>query len=52
MEEKQEHCRRWHGGLIRATLIPNELKCNYCGWTKIEINLKDYVASKGISVEL
>jgi hypothetical protein len=49
MEEKQEQerCRRCHGGHLHPTLNPNELKCNYCGWTKIEMNLADYVASKG-----
>jgi hypothetical protein len=25
------------------------MKCNYCGWSKTEINLADYVASKGVS---
>jgi hypothetical protein len=29
------------------TLWPNEMKCNYCGWSKIEVNLSDYLASKG-----
>ena len=28
-----------HGGTIYPTLNPNEMKCNYCGWTKIEMNL-------------
>ena len=44
-KQKQERCRRCHGGHLHATLDPNELKCNYCGWSKTEINLKDYIAS-------
>jgi len=32
MEEKQERCRRCHGGYLLPTLNPNEFKCNYCGW--------------------
>jgi hypothetical protein len=47
MEEKQKRCRRCHGGILQPTLNPNEMKCNYCGWTRIEMNLADYVASKG-----
>jgi hypothetical protein len=47
MEEKQKHCRRGYGGILHPTLNPNEFKCNYCGWTKVEVNLADYVASKG-----
>ena len=47
MEEKQKRCKRCHGGTLHATLNPNEMKCNYCGWTRIEMNLADYVASKG-----
>ena len=42
-EEKPKRCKRCHGG----TLEPNELKCNYCGWSKIEINFAEYLASKG-----
>jgi uncharacterized protein (DUF983 family) len=34
MEEKQERCQRCHGGHLHPTLNPNELKCNYCGWTR------------------
>ena len=36
MEEKQgrERCWRCHGGILHPTLIPNEMKCNYCGWTR------------------
>ena len=49
MEEKQnqERCKRCHGGILYPTLNPNERKCNYCGWSKTEINFADYVASKG-----
>jgi hypothetical protein len=47
VEDKQKHCRRCRGGVLHPTLEPNELKCNYCGWSKIEINFADYVASKG-----
>jgi hypothetical protein len=47
MEEKQERCRRCHGGILHPTINPNELKCGYCGWSKTEINLADYLASKG-----
>ena len=46
MEEKQ-WCKRCHGGTLHTRLEPNELKCNYCGWSKTEINFTDYVASKG-----
>ena len=46
MEEKQKRCRRCHGGHLRPTLSPNEMKCNYCGWTRIEMNLREYFASK------
>jgi len=42
MKEKQ-WCRRCHGGVLHTTLIPNEMKCNYCGWERIEVNLSDYV---------
>ena len=27
--------KRCHGGILHPTLNPNEMKCNYCGWTKI-----------------
>jgi hypothetical protein len=47
MEDKQERCRRCHGGILQPTLNPKEIKCNYCGWTSIEMNLTDYVACKG-----
>ena len=33
--------------VISDSLNPNELKCNYCGWTRIAMNLGDYVACKG-----
>jgi hypothetical protein len=46
MEEKQ-WCKRCHGGILHPTLWPNEMKCNYCGWSKTEVNLSDYLASKG-----
>ena len=36
-----------HGVMVESTLNPNELKCNYCGWSKTEINFADYVSSKG-----
>ena len=45
MEQKQ-WCSRCHGGILHTTLTPNELKCNLCGWSKVEINLEDYVTSK------
>jgi len=48
MEKKEkEWCRRCHGGILHNTLWPNEMKCDYCGWSKIEVDLKDYLASKG-----
>ena len=47
MEEKKQWCKRCHGGILRPTLWPNEFKCNYCGWSKVEVNLADYLASKG-----
>lgn len=28
-------------------LEPNELKCNLCGWSSVEVDFKDYLASKG-----
>jgi hypothetical protein len=37
MEEKKEWCKRYHGGILHPTLNPNEMKCNYCGWTKLKI---------------
>ena len=48
MEEKHERCRGCHGGTLHPTLNPNEMKCNYCVWTKVEVNLADYVA-RGMS---
>ncbi len=47
--KEQERCRRCHGGHLQSTFNPNEMKCNYCGWTRIDIdmNLRDYVACKG-----
>ena len=45
-KEKQEWCRRCHGGRLHPTLDPNEMKCNYCGWSKFVVDLKDYMASK------
>ena len=44
---KEERCRRYLSGYFRPTLNPNELKCNYCGWTRIAMNLGDYVAYGG-----
>ena len=44
---KEERCRRCLSGHFRPTFNPNELKCNYCGWTKIAMNLGDYVAYGG-----
>jgi hypothetical protein len=41
------HGGHLHGGHLHPTLNPNELKCNYCGWTRIEVNLRDYVACRG-----
>ena len=46
-KEKKEWCKRCHGGILHPTLNPNEFKCNYCGWTKFVVDLKDYLASKG-----
>ena len=46
-EEKKEWCKSCHGGILHPTLIPNELKCNYCWLVKVCIDLKDYLASKG-----
>ncbi len=46
MEEKKKWCRSCHGGTLHPTTNPKDLKCNYCGWTKIEVDLKDYLASK------
>ena len=45
--EKQKRCSRCHGGTLHPTLEPNELRCNYCGWSKTDINFADYIASKG-----
>ena len=36
-----------NGGIMHSTLNPNEMKCGYCGWEKIEIDLKDYCAVRG-----
>ena len=44
---KEERWKRCHGGVLHPTLNPNELKCKYCGWTRTEVNLADYVASNG-----
>ena len=51
LEEKQgqKRCRRCHGGRLHPTLNQNEFMCKYCRWTKIEMSLADYAASKGIS---
>ena len=38
---------RCHGGILHLTLNLNEMKCNYCGWTMIEMNFREYVACKG-----
>jgi hypothetical protein len=48
MVEKKKWCRSCHGGVLHPTPNANELKCNYCGWSKTEIDLKDYVTSKGM----
>jgi len=40
MEEKQKRCKRCHGGTIHATLNPNEMKCNYCGWRDLINHLR------------
>ncbi len=45
--KEQERCRRYLGGILHPTLNPNEMKSNYCGWTRIEMNLRDYVSCKG-----
>ena len=47
MEEKQIHCKRCHDGILRRTVNPNEIKYTYCGYTKIEMSLADFVAYKG-----
>src|SRR4029079_4635699 len=44
---KEERCRACLSGHFRPTFNPNELKCNYCGWTRIAMNLGDYVAYRG-----
>jgi len=44
MKEKQ-WCQRCHGGVLHTTLIPNEMKCNCCGWEKIEMNFAHYIAT-------
>ena len=41
--KEQERCRRCLSGHLHPTLNPKELKCNYCGWTRIAMNLRDYV---------
>ena len=43
MKEKQEWCKRCHGGILHPTLIPNELKCNYCGGSCIGMDLVDNI---------
>jgi hypothetical protein len=45
--KEQERCRKCHGGHLLPTLNPNELKCNYCSWTGIDMNLRDYISCKG-----
>ena len=45
--EKKQWCRRCHGDVLHPTLDPNEMRCNYCGWSKFVVDLKDYCASKG-----
>jgi len=47
IEEKKNWCRRCHGGTLHPTINPNELKCNYYGWSKTEINFTNYITSKG-----
>ena len=37
--KEQEYCKKCHGGRLHTTLDPNELKSNYCGWTKLKIGL-------------
>jgi DNA-directed RNA polymerase subunit RPC12/RpoP len=44
---KEERCGRCLSGHFRPTINPDELKCNYCGWTRIAMNLGEYVACKG-----
>jgi hypothetical protein len=34
-------------GHLHLTLDPREFKRNYCGWTRIDMNLRDYVLCKG-----
>ena len=35
MKEKQEWRKRCHGGILHPTLIPNEMKYDYCGFETI-----------------
>ena len=45
--KEQERCRTCLSGHFHPTLNPKELKCNYCGWTRIAMNLGDYVTYGG-----
>ena len=45
--KEQERCRTCLSGHFYPTLNPKELKCNYCGWTRIAMNLGDYVTYGG-----
>ena len=45
--KEHERCRMCLSGHFHPTLNPKELKCNYCGWTRIAMNLGDYVAYGG-----
>ena len=47
MEEKKERCRRCRAEFLHATSNPHEKKCDFCGWIKVELDLKDYLAAKG-----
>ena len=44
---KEERCISCLIGYFQPTLSPNELKCNFCGRTRIAMNLGDYVAYGG-----
>jgi ribosomal protein S27AE len=45
--ENKKWCPRCHGGVLATTLEPKEMKCNLCGYSRYEIDLADYIKSKG-----
>ena len=48
MEEKQNGAEGVMVEFYSTTLEPNELKCNLCGWSKIEVNFEDYLDKQGV----